>query len=82
MGRKIVKSILVGNIQRVIENKINRQSYLFTYQPNGNNYYLVNGEKVSIEKFNELFPIEFKPYSSNTENPDKTKNWIQDKKSY
>lgn len=72
------KSLLVGNIKEVIENKEKRNKYLFTYERNGNNYYTVDGRKVSVEAFNRMFPIKFKRNLNKGKNCDGTKTWMNE----
>lgn len=76
------RSILVGNIRQVLNNRNKRLKYTFTYLPNGENYYMVDGKKVSVKEFNEMFPIEFKPLMQKGANYDRTKNWLHGDKSY
>ena len=82
MGKKIVKSLLVANIQEVIKNKARRHSHLFTYEHNGDSYYSIGNERIDPEKFDELFPVEFIRPALTCENPDKRTNWVENKKSY
>lgn len=70
------------NIQEVVENKKLRNLYIFTYEPSGKHYYTVNGKKMSMAKFNEMFPIELIKHNPKGSNFDKTKNWMNGQKSY
>jgi hypothetical protein len=72
----------VSNLKTVFKNRSLRSKYVFTYEPTGERYYTVDGKKVTIEKFNEMFPIEFKKISSKGDNPDIRKNWVNGGKSY
>ena len=79
---KINNNLLVGNLKEIIDSKNKRNNYTFTYNSNGNNYYTVDNKKLSIEEFNEMFPIEFKPQNKKGRNSDKTKSWMHGEKSY
>ena len=72
----------ISNLAKMMENKIKRNSYIFTYNCDGTNYYKVDGEEVSVKDFEERFPINLVFRADKGENSDKTKNWMQDKKSY
>ena len=74
--------LLVGNVKEVMANKLARSKYTFTYKSNEDCYYTVDKKKLTIEEFNTLFPIEFKPPAPKGENYDRTKNWLHGDKSY
>ena len=82
MASRRRRYLLVGNVKEVLENKLIRSKYTFTYECNGDGYYTVDGEKITIEEFNILFPIELKPPAPKGENYDRTKNWLHGNKSY
>lgn len=71
-----------GNIQEVIKNKYRRSLFLFRYNPDGTCYYELGGIRLTIEQFEERYPIELIPFFNKGENSDRTKNWIYNKKSY
>jgi hypothetical protein len=73
---------IISNLHEVIMNKEKRSSYTFTYKFNGESYYTVGEQKITPDKFNSLFPIEFKFESKKGKNSDRTKSWMQGEKSY
>ena len=58
--RTIKKPPIISNLQEVITNKEKRNSYTFTYKFNGESYYTIGDTKLTTDKFNLLFPVEFK----------------------
>lgn len=74
--------LLVGNVKQVLENRNQKLKHTFTYLPNGDSYYLVDGKKVGVKEFNEMFPVDFKPPITKGANYDRTKNWVHGDKSY
>lgn len=70
------------NIQEIVKNKALRNLYIFTYKPDGKNYYTVNSKKISVDQFNEMFPIQLTKHNPKGNNYDKTKNWMHGEKSY
>lgn len=80
--RKLAGILLVGNLKQVMENRIKRGKYIFTYESNGTNYYTVDGKKISVKEFNAMFPVDFKPPIRKGKNSDPTKNWMHGEKSY
>jgi hypothetical protein len=73
---------LIINLHEVIKNKQERNKYSFTYEPNGLCYYNIGEQKINPIAFDKMFPIEFKRGFKKGENSDRTKNWINDLKSY
>lgn len=73
---------VVSNLQEVIKNKNERNKYTFTYEPNGLCYYTVNGKKINPIDFDKMYPIVLKKSLKKGQNSDRTKNWINDMKSY
>lgn len=75
-------SIKVSNIAAVIKRKYFRMYTPYRITPN-EEYYLVNGEKVSVSQFNILYPeISLLPIRNKGGNSDRTKNWLHDQKSF
>lgn len=74
--------LLVGNITEVLKMRNERCKHTFTCQPNKEHYYTVYGKKVSVQEFNQMFPVDFKPIEEKGSNPDRTKSWMHGSKSY
>jgi len=72
----------ISNLHEVIKNKNERNKYSFTFEPNGLCYYTIGDRKINVIDFEKMFPIDFKRNFRKGENSDRTKNWINDVKSY
>jgi hypothetical protein len=79
---KVSKYQTTTNIQEVVKNKAIRNSYVFTYEPSGKCYYTVNGKKISLGKFNSMYPVDLIKHNPKGANSDKSRNWINGEKSY
>lgn len=79
-----LKNILfrAANIAEVVKNKEIRYSYIYRYEPSGKGYYIKGKEIIGEKEFNEKYPIEIKAPPPKGDNPDKSKNWIYDRKAY
>jgi hypothetical protein len=80
--RKPKPFLIVENIQEVVSNKMKRNQYTFRIEPTGESYFIVDGRKVSEEYFNQMFPIELRPYRPKGANSDRRNNWMHGDKCY
>ena len=75
-------AIKVDNIGEYVRNSRERANYTFRIEPTGKTCFLVNGETVSPQQFDQLFPVQLKPKLPKGGNIDRTKNWMHNEKSY
>jgi hypothetical protein len=80
--QKSALPVKYGNIQEVMENKLKRCKFSFRYNPDGTCYYEMGEYRLSVEEFENKYPIEILPLFRKGENSDRTKNWLYNKKSY
>jgi hypothetical protein len=71
--RTIKRPPIISNLQEVIRNKEKRNSYTFTYKYNGESYYTIGDTKLTADKFNLLFPVEFQPANRKFRDSDKAR---------
>jgi hypothetical protein len=77
-------AIIVGNIAEVVKNKAVLRNTPFKISPKGG-FYMVGEELVPSLEFEARYPTQLLPLShfrGKGDNPDKTKNWRHDNKSY
>jgi hypothetical protein len=70
------------NIAEVMKNKDIRYSYRYLYKHNGEGFYIKGKKCIPEAEFEKMYPIEIKSPPPKGSNPDKSKNWIHDAKSY
>lgn len=72
-----------SNIQEVIKNKGTRNQTPFYINGNtGEQYYLLNGMKVSEKVFFDMFPVDIIVDNGKGDNPERRNLYIKNKKSY
>lgn len=80
---KLKNSLRVTNISKALESERLRSNTPFVFIPYSESYYLHEGKEISENQFNILYPIErLQKTSYKGENSDRSKNWINDVKSY
>ena len=66
--------INICNIAQIISNGNERRKHTYHYEgETGHGYYLVNGQKVSSNEFDKMFPLIGEPIRLKGNNPDTTK---------
>ena len=80
---KAKNALKVTNISNVLESEQRRNNVPFVFNPNGESYYIHEREEINESQFNRLYPLEkLIKTAYKGENSDRTKNWMQDQKSY
>lgn len=77
-----LNAIIAGNISQVIRNKTIRANTSSFINSEGKGFHVLNDEVIPDKEFFEMYPVELLPVRSKGENPDRTKEYFYNKKSY
>lgn len=76
-------ALKVTNITNVLQSESLRANTPFVFIPGAESYYLHEGKEVEQRQFEKDYPLaKFIKTAYKGENSDRTKNWINDEKSY
>lgn len=79
---KTITAVIAKDIAGWLARRKIRNAAIFSYNPNGKNFYILNGKKIPEQEFDAANPVEHFPPTASHDNYDQTKNYMFNKKCF